>query len=338
MLTTRPPPSGSWAANGLRSMFPQSRKTTVRSRMSSGDVADEPVERQEPVLLGQRELVGVDVHDRVLARALEHLAHRDDRAQRVAVGVLVGDEQELVGRAELVEHRGRRPGRGRWRSRGRLPRLLDLVEQLGDPHAVVDRRRRRRSVSVGVCLRRSSEATRRWRNPWAELEPLEARLARVGSSPSTDTKTVAWRRSGEVSTEVTVTKPTRGSLRSVATASESTTRTASSTRRMRAEGILDHPPEVLIGDHETLERGAVGMAVEHEALDPVQPAIELAQRRAGQRGRRAWRAGGGPGGRPRRRRRRGARGAVPSARRSSCACPSGPRRPGRCRCTSSRAT
>src|SRR3954447_14461782 len=57
---------------------------------------------------------------------------------------------------------------------------------------------------------------------------------RTVASPSTLTKTRAWRRSGLVSTAVTVTKPTRGSLRSCVRASLSTSRMASFTRRMRS--------------------------------------------------------------------------------------------------------
>src|SRR3954454_24376447 len=50
----------------------------------------------------------------------------------------------------------------------------------------------------------------------------------------------AKRRSGLVSTPVTVTKPMRGSLRPSARCEDRTSRTASLTRRIRAPGILEH--------------------------------------------------------------------------------------------------
>src|SRR5690606_33590534 len=62
--------------------------------------------------------------------------------------------------------------------------------------------------------------------------------SRSRSSPSTLTKTFAERKSGLVSTEVTVTKPMRGSLRSLLTAALTTSRSTSLMRRMRAPAIL----------------------------------------------------------------------------------------------------
>src|SRR4029079_2617634 len=72
-------------------------------------VALEAVEAEEAVLVRQRELVGGHEHDRVLVEGAQHAVHRDERPERVAVGVLVGDEDELVGRADLVEHLLTRP-------------------------------------------------------------------------------------------------------------------------------------------------------------------------------------------------------------------------------------
>ena len=71
--------------------------------MSCGRLGDQAVEREEAVLVRQRELVGGDEHHRVLAERAQHALHRDERAERVAVGVLVRDEQEAVGRADRVE-------------------------------------------------------------------------------------------------------------------------------------------------------------------------------------------------------------------------------------------
>src|SRR3954470_3277596 len=75
------------------------------------------------------------------------------------------------------------------------------------------------------------------RTPCEEVRPARARSRSV-ASPSTLTKTRAWRRSGLVSTAVTVTNPMRGSLSPSASRAERTSRTASLTRRMRSAGIL----------------------------------------------------------------------------------------------------
>ena len=92
------------ASAGLRSMLPQSRNTTVRSSRSSGGADCRPVEVEEAVLVGQRELVVGHEHDRVLAQRPQHAVHRDERAERVAVGVLVRHEDEALALAQLVEH------------------------------------------------------------------------------------------------------------------------------------------------------------------------------------------------------------------------------------------
>src|SRR5438094_3755411 len=86
---------------------------------------------------------------------------------------------------------------------------------------------------------------RAWRTPWAEVRPA-SELTRLLSEPRTLTKTRAWRRSGEVSTPVTVTNPMRGSLSSTS-ASASDSRIASLTRRIRS-GIGAH--YLSLGAHE----------------------------------------------------------------------------------------
>src|SRR5919202_2992915 len=84
----------------------------------------------------------------------------------------------------------------------------------------------------GVRLSLSSLARRAWRTPCAAARPSRLR-SRFRSEPRTLTKTCAWRRSGEVRTPVTVTKPIRGSFSSPML-SESTSFTASFTRRRRS--------------------------------------------------------------------------------------------------------
>src|SRR4051812_34243912 len=84
---------------------------------------------------------------------------------------------------------------------------------------------------------RSSLASWAWSTPCEEASPSSVAW-RSGSSPSTLTNTRAWRRSGLVSTAVTVTNPMRGSFSPSASRAERTSRTASLTRRMRSAGIL----------------------------------------------------------------------------------------------------
>src|SRR3712207_4528557 len=102
--------------------------------------------------------------------------------------------------------------------------------------------------------------------------------ARTPAWPRTETKTLAWRRSGEVSTGVTVTNPTRGSLISVGIASESTSRTASSTRRMRSDFIL--VPKVRPGDHAPLDARALRATRVRQPAHGVRRLLAAAQRAA----------------------------------------------------------
>src|SRR3954452_22944486 len=73
--------------------------------------------------------------------------------------------------------------------------------------------------------------------PWEERSPSSV-ASRSSSSPSTLTNTLAVRRSGLVSTEVTVTKTMRGSLNSPEIAAPTTSRSTSLMRRMRGPGML----------------------------------------------------------------------------------------------------
>src|SRR5262245_63888572 len=114
-------------------------------------------------------------------------------------------------------------------------------------------------VSCGVRFILSSVASRDWSTPCADSSPSSV-SCRLRSSPSTLTNTFACRRSGDVSTPVTVTNPIRGSFSSP-TASASVSRIASLTRRMRS----------VIGPHDLFHRG-------HElVLLPVQIADRLLQ-------------------------------------------------------------
>src|SRR5919206_3945139 len=86
--------------------------------------------------------------------------------------------------------------------------------------------------------------------------------ARSSGSPRTDTYTRAWRRSGLVSTDVTVTNPMRGSRSPSAIRTETTSRTASFTRRMRS-AILE---KVFPGHHPAFHRRAFRKHRDHKPL------------------------------------------------------------------------
>ena len=64
----------------------------------------EAIEAEEPVLVWQRKLVGSDQDHRVLAARPQHARHRDQRPERVAVGVLVGDHDEALAVADVGDH------------------------------------------------------------------------------------------------------------------------------------------------------------------------------------------------------------------------------------------
>src|SRR3954469_7866176 len=97
---------------------------------------------------------------------------------------------------------------------------------------------------------------REWRSP-------ASASSRSSSSPSTLKYTRALRRSGLVSTPVTVTKPMRGSFRPAASCAERTSLTASFTLRILALAILDHPPAFKV---HVLSQHVLGR--DEAALDP----------------------------------------------------------------------
>src|SRR2546423_15272825 len=91
----------------------------------------------------------------------------------------------------------------------------------------------------------------------------------VRSDPSTLTKTRAWRRSADVSTPVTVTKPIRGSLSSPML-SDRTSLTASFTRRRRSV-IEAHDLPLAEAELERL-LGEVPLRAVEQLLDLAMPA------------------------------------------------------------------
>ena len=78
-----------------------------------GRLVEDLLERQEAVLDRERELLRGEEHHRVLAELAEHVVHRQQRAERVAVGALVGGEQEALAGAQRVDRAVEVGGRGR---------------------------------------------------------------------------------------------------------------------------------------------------------------------------------------------------------------------------------
>ncbi len=76
----------------------------MRSAMSAGGLLDQALEREHPVLARQRQVRGPDEHRGVLAEGPHHPLHRDEGAERVAVGVLVCGKHEALVVADAIEH------------------------------------------------------------------------------------------------------------------------------------------------------------------------------------------------------------------------------------------
>ena len=164
------------------------------------------VERHERVLAAAAARRRTRYIDASLPSCVERELRREQRAERVAVGVLVGHDEEAVVR------RGSRPRP----PAGQLVRLSSgASSSISLRHA--DPALDRRIVFEGQ-LRRPLQPQLA-RDPRLE-DAVRGRRARRASAracvsePSTLTKTRAWRRSGDVSTPVTVTKPIRGSFSS----------------------------------------------------------------------------------------------------------------------------
>jgi hypothetical protein len=128
---------------------------------------------------------------------------REQRAERVAVRVLVRRDEEPVVRADRLDDRREVSCVVVWFGG-------ELIDESGHAHAVLDRvivfEREQRSPLQPELARdpRLEDAVRR-------VEPGHALLRFFSAAEHADVD-VAWRRSGEVSTPVTVTNPIRGIL------------------------------------------------------------------------------------------------------------------------------
>ena len=179
-------------------MLPQSRNTTVRSRDVRRAAMDQAVQREEAVLVGQRQVRRRDEHPRVLAERAQHALHAHQRAERVAVGVLVRGEHEARVLADVREHPLARDLRARdARAHSARPRSPRSAHRRAAPGRSCRRRRTRASACASGAARRRPAPCRK---PCALRRPSSVVLALRGlrgsaGSPSTLTYTRAWRRS-----------------------------------------------------------------------------------------------------------------------------------------------
>ena len=78
-----------------------------------GRLVEDLLERQKAVLDRKGELLRVEEHDRVLAQLAQHVVHREQRSERVAVRALMGGEQEALARAQRLDDAIEIGGHGR---------------------------------------------------------------------------------------------------------------------------------------------------------------------------------------------------------------------------------
>ena len=223
-----------------------------------GRGARQPLERPAAVLPRQRELVRRHEHQRVLAELLEDPVHRQQRAERVAVRVLVRGQQQLVRAAQLGQHLFMSGGDAHWSSSSsviRIPRSIDSSNT---------------NCSVGVRFIRSSRRDCLLKQAMSRPQRRQ-RLGALGLVAEHAHVYASVARSGLVSTEVKVTKPMRGSLSPSAIRAERTSRTASFTLRMRSKATLMQ----VLGRYElAFHTGSVGKHPPHVAFDLGGPILE----------------------------------------------------------------
>ena len=100
-------PSRCRNSTGIRSMLPQSRKTSVRSTTSAGGSWKTSSSGRKRYSTGSGNSFAARNITESLPSWLEDVVHRQQRAERVAVGALVGGEQEAVARLAARRRRGR---------------------------------------------------------------------------------------------------------------------------------------------------------------------------------------------------------------------------------------
>ena len=197
----------------------------------------QPGEREEAILLRQRKLAAVDEHQAVAALRLEDLLHRDQRPERVAVDVLVRDDDQLPGRAELGHHLV--PGCRRC-TVVTHPRRAALIDQARDPHASIDR-----LVVLEGDRRRVLERQLGRHAPLEEPVGRAQAVERLGTRLLVPQDAYVHARMAQIGAGLDGGhghEAYAGILEILAIASLRTARTASSTRRIRPSPILATPP------------------------------------------------------------------------------------------------
>src|SRR5438094_1794326 len=157
-------------------------------------------------------------HPDILALRPECFGEGEAAAKRVAVGVLVAEDQDLlvgldqvpdvVIQVRLVPLRG---GYGLGSSPSPCGSTSFKSSEMCTLYSIDESSSNRSSgENLRFCSRRPSS----WRiRPLADISPSSEAFC-SSASPSTLTLTRAWRRSGDIRTAVMLTKPMRGSLRS----------------------------------------------------------------------------------------------------------------------------
>ncbi len=169
-------------------MLPQSRNTTVRSAMSAGGCVISPSSAKKRYSRGSGRSSGEMNIAESLPSALQQPLHRHERAERVAVGVLVGGEHEALVLAQAREHELARLATGGislmaprsprsptplrrelWRLRDQL---LDAQRAIG--RVVVEELERRRALEVQLA------GDARLQEAVGAAQAVERRLALLG--------------------------------------------------------------------------------------------------------------------------------------------------------------
>ena len=122
-------------STGIRSMLPQSRKIAVRSAMSAGGSWKTSSSGRKRYSIGSGNSFAARNITESLPSCGQQVMHPEQRAEGVAVGALVGGEEEFVAAAELV---GDPLDRRVCADAGATHRSSS--EQLRDPHPLLDRR------------------------------------------------------------------------------------------------------------------------------------------------------------------------------------------------------
>ena len=280
-------------------MLPQSRNTIVRSLEVVGRRAHQAVEVEEAVLVGQRELVGrrcTSPSPCRAARGCACIATSEPSAS--PSGFSCVSEEEALGLAQIPEHEvavAARAVGAHASPSGRARRAARRCACRGPS----SRRRGTRASGCASCAARA--AMRRWRKPCAERSP-----SRVGSRSAVVAEHAhVHARMAQVWAGVHTGHGHKSDARVLEVLGDrraSTSRTASSTRRIRSD-VIASPPSRSFDGRQRCARPARPPGSDASSQRSTLSAIRSSERRSS---RPAWpprasRAARGPGDRSRRR-------------------------------------